>query len=113
MLSTIPEQPMRQCGLPMLYEGHVMVVVQLVMHFFLQACFIPNFKQGMSEELFFSESHFLASGELCYLSQRLLSIPIGSAKSAIWWLVFAVEAAICLISEKVKCFQHARRCICG
>ena len=46
---------MRRCGLTMLYEGHVMVVVQLVMHLFLQACFIPNFKHGMSEELFFSE----------------------------------------------------------
>ena len=47
---------MRQCGLPMLYEGHVMVVVQLVMHLFLhQACFIPNFEHVMSEELFFSE----------------------------------------------------------
>ena len=46
---------MLRYGLPMLYEGHVMVVVQLVMHLFLQACFIPNFKHGMSEELFFSE----------------------------------------------------------
>ena len=42
-------------GLPMFYKEHVMVVVQLVMHLFLQACFIPNFKHGMSEELFFLE----------------------------------------------------------
>ena len=40
-------------GLPMLYEEHVMVVVQLVMHLFLQACFIPNFKHGMSEKIIF------------------------------------------------------------
>ena len=40
----------------MLYEEHVMVVVQLVMHLFLHhACFISNFEHVLSEGLLFSE----------------------------------------------------------
>ena len=97
----------------MFYKQHVMVVVQLVMHLFLhQACFVPNFEHVMSEQLFFqknvNQSLFGIKGSMLLILKNVFT-HIVSEKSDIRWLAFAVGAARCLNSEKVKCFQHARR----
>ena len=53
----VPGQPMYARGPLMLDEEHSMVVLQLVIHLFLnQACFILSFENRMSEELLFAKN---------------------------------------------------------
>ena len=57
VLLVVPGQPMILKRPLMLNEDHNMVALQLVVHLFLnEACFFPNFKHRMSEELLFQKN---------------------------------------------------------
>ena len=71
----VPRQPMYARGPLMLDEEHSMVVLQLVIHLFLnQACFILYFENRMTEGLLFAknekQSPFCIKGALLLISKN-------------------------------------------
>ena len=80
----VPGQPMYARGPLMLDEKHSMVVLQLVIHLFLnQACFILYFENRMSEELLFAKNEKTVTFLHHCLYQKMIFTPIVIASNAI------------------------------